>query len=118
MTSLMKIDLIGEHLFPLQLYETGVVAYHNVPVVESVGHKGSSPEILHIVHQVALRPEVIVIACFPVNIFFVIIIPLNTVAVFTVIGVGMNKIVKDINILSQVSSRTADKSVGTVIMII
>ena len=42
----------------------------------------------------------------------------NTVAVSTVIRIGMNKVVKDIDILSQITARTANQSIGPVIMIV
>ncbi len=118
MAALVEINLKRNSFLLQNINKPGAVAYHYIPVVESVSHQCGCPVSANVIHKVALSPEIVVVARFPVmpglhhTPFY------NTVAVFTVIGIGMYKIVQYVNIFAQIASRTADKAVRTVIMVI
>ena len=87
MSALVEINLERNSLLLQNINKPGAVAYHHVPVVEPVSHQSGCPEIVHVIHQIALSPEIIVIAGFPVMLRLHHTPFDNTVAVFAVVGI-------------------------------
>src|SRR5664280_915984 len=102
MAALVEIYLHGNAFLLQYFYEAYTVTYHDIPVIESMSHQCCSLVILHVIHQVALCPEVAVVTCSAVDMRHDSTIPVNTVAVGAVIRVGMDKVVKDVDILSEI----------------
>ncbi len=120
MPTLVEEGLQGQALLLLQsLVDPHAVLGHHVPVVEGVRHQGRGLQRPQLIDVITPEPEVVVVAGDPVKILRHLLVADVLVAVFTLHRLsGVDEIVEHIDVLSHVTTRVADESIGAIVVIV
>ena len=119
MASLVKVGLHGKAFFFEGLINPHAVLGHDVPIVERMGHEGGCPHGAQMIQIIPASPKIVVVPMGSIHALGHFRIADGLIAVAGSIRIAtVNKIIETVDILTNVSSRVANQSVASVVMVI
>ncbi len=116
--ALMEI-LHERHPTPHRVADPHAVLRHDVPIVERMGHQHRATDPAREPQQVAVRPELVVVARHAILARRHLAVAVQAVADRAGLGIAaMDEVVEGVDVLSKVPTRVTHQSMGTVVVVV